>query len=120
MYLVIPTHNDDSQELKQMCKWIVKELGPDVPVHFTRFYPQYRLKNLPPTSISTLEKARDIALDAGVHYSYVGNVPQHPGENTYCPNCKEIVIKRRGYYILEQNINNNRCKKCNHVIAGKW
>jgi len=120
VYLVIPTHNDDPIELKQMCRWIVQELGPDVPVHFTKFYPQYRMKNLPPTPISTLETARDIALEAGIHYAYVGNVPQHPGENTYCPHCKETVIKRRGYFILETNLKDNRCKKCNQVIAGIW
>lgn len=120
VYLIIPTHNDDSNELKQMCKWIASELGTDVPVHFTRFYPQYRMKNLPPTPVSTLEKAHKIALDAGIKFCYVGNVPGHSGENTFCPSCKEIVIKRQGYFILENNLNNNRCKKCNTIIPGIW
>ena len=120
VYLVIPSHNDDPQELKDMCKWIVRELGPDVPIHFTRFYPQYRLKNLPPTPVSTLEQARNIALDAGMHFSYVGNVPQHEGENTYCPSCQETLIKRRGYFILENNITGNKCKNCQQEIPGIW
>ena len=120
VYLVIPTHNDDSKELKQMCKWIVKELGPDVPLHFTRFYPQYRMKNLPPTSVSTLEMARDIALEAGVNFCYVGNVPRHAGENTYCPNCNEVIIKRMGYHIIEKNLSGSKCKKCGHKIPGIW
>jgi pyruvate formate lyase activating enzyme len=120
VYLVIPSHNDDPQELKDMCQWIVRELGPDVPIHFTRFYPQYRLKNLPPTPVSTLEQARNIALDAGMHFSYVGNVPQHEGENTYCPSCRKTLIKRRGYFILENNITGNKCKNCQQEIPGIW
>lgn len=120
VYLIIPTHNDDRNELKQLCKWIINELGPDVPIHFTRFYPQYRLKNLPPTSVSTLEMAREIALEAGIHFCYVGNVPQHPGENTYCPNCNQIVIKRSGYFILANNLINGKCKNCKHQIPGVW
>jgi len=103
-----------------MCEWIVKELGPDVPIHFTRFYPQYRLKNLPPTPIATLETARDIALEAGMHYCYVGNVPNHSGENTYCPNSHQLVIKRRGYFILELNLNKGQCKSCGTKIPGIW
>lgn len=120
VYLVIPTHNDDPKELKQLCQWIMNELGPDVPIHFTRFYPQYRLKNLPRTPISTLETARKIALDAGIHFCYVGNVPGHKGEHTYCSNCQEIVIKRMGYSIIQKNMNQGKCNKCNHLIPGMW
>ncbi|MBD3288495.1 AmmeMemoRadiSam system radical SAM enzyme [candidate division KSB1 bacterium] len=120
VYLVIPSHNDDPNELKQMCQWIVSELGADVPVHFTRFYPQYRLKNLPPTPISTLESTRKIAQDAGINFCYIGNVPQHGGENTYCPSCNKMLIKRRGYIILENNITGNRCANCQQEIPGIW
>ncbi len=120
VYLIIPTHNDDPGELKDLCRWIVKELGPDVPIHFTRFYPQYRLKNLPPTPVSTLTNARDIALEAGVHFSYVGNIPGHPGENTYCPKCDELLIKRTGYTILQNKIINGKCNQCKQVIPGVW
>ena len=121
VYLIIPTLNDDAGEIKQMCKWIVAELGPDVPVHFSRFYPVYRLKNLPPTPPKTLDNARNIALDAGVRYAYVGNLPGHEGESTFCPGCNKIVIKRIGYQILENFVTQKgRCKFCQSKIAGVW
>lgn len=121
VYLIIPTLNDDPKELQQMCKWIVNELGPDVPVHFSRFYPQYRLKNLPPTPVKTLEMARKIALDSGINFAYIGNVPGHEGENTYCPGCNKIVIRRMGYQIMNNAINKNgKCQFCGHKIAGIW
>jgi len=120
VYLIIPTHNDDPIELTQLCRWIVKELGPDVPIHFTRFYPQYRMKNLPPTPVSSLETARNIALDSGIHFCYVGNVPGHPGEHTYCPQCGKILIKRVGYTISEYNLHDDQCKNCNSKIPGIW
>ena len=119
--MIIPTLNDDAGEIKQMCKWIVAELGPDVPVHFSRFYPVYRLKNLPPTPPKTLDNARNIALDAGVRYAYVGNLPGHEGESTFCPGCNKIVIKRIGYQILENFVTQKgRCKFCQSKIAGVW
>lgn len=121
VYLIIPTLNDDSKELKEMCQWIVKELGSDVPIHFSRFYPQYRLKNLPPTPVKTLDTARKIALDSGIHFAYIGNVPDHDGENTYCPHCNEIIIRRRGYWIVENHIQKNGiCKYCKTNIPGIW
>ncbi len=121
VYLMIPTLNDDPNELKQMCKWIAKELGPEVPIHFTRFHPQYRLKNLPPTPIQTLETARKIALDTGLYFCYIGNVPGHEGENTYCPGCKKIVVQRMGFQIIKNAINKNgKCQFCGHKIAGIW
>ncbi len=120
VYLVIPTLNDSTKELKQLCQWIINEIGPDVPLHFSRFHPMYLIKNLPPTPISTLEKARDIALSQGIHYAYIGNVPGHPGENTYCPECKKVTIKRYGYEITEVNIEKGKCKYCGHKISGFW
>ena len=121
VYLIIPTMNDNPGELKQMCKWIISELGPDVPIHFSRFYPVYRLKNLPPTPASTLDMARNIALEAGIHYAYVGNVPGNEGESTFCPICKKIVIKRIGYQILENHTNSvGKCGFCGYKIAGIW
>jgi len=121
VYLIIPTLNDDAKELKRMCKWILSELGPDVPLHFSRFYPIYRLKNLPPTPMKTLEMARNIALEVGIHYSYIGNVPGHEGENTFCPNCKKVVIRRIGYQILENHISSQgECQNCSAKIAGVW
>ncbi|HEX9972503.1 MAG TPA: AmmeMemoRadiSam system radical SAM enzyme [bacterium] len=121
VYLVIPTLNDDPKELKQMCDWIAKELGPNVPIHFSRFHPQYRLKNLPPTPGKTLETARKIALDSGLNFVYIGNIPGHEAENTYCPGCKKIVIQRMGYQIIKQNLKTSgNCEFCGHKIAGIW
>ncbi len=121
VYLMIPTLNDNPKELEQMCQWILKELGPDVPIHFTRFHPQYRLKNLPPTPIKTLETARKIALDTGLNFCYIGNVPGHEGENTYCPGCKKMVIQRLGFQIISNSITRQgRCSHCGHRIPGIW
>jgi pyruvate formate lyase activating enzyme len=118
--LVVPTLNDSEEMLTELAKWVVGELGPDVPVHYTRFHPDYQLRNLPPTPVSTLERARDIAMDQGIHYPFVGNVPGHAGNHTYCPACGEVVIKRHGFFIQENNIQNGGCKKCGHPIAGVW
>ena len=120
VYLIIPTHNDAPGELQDMCKWIVRNLGANVPIHFTRFYPQYRMKNLPPTPVSTLVNARKIALETGLNYAYVGNIPGHPGESTVCPHCNEVLIKRAGYSIIENNMVDTKCPKCNTPIAGFW
>jgi len=118
--LVIPTHNDDKNQIKEMCKWIKQNLGPDVPVHFTRFHPQYLMKNLPPTPVKTLEMAYNIARDAGINFAYVGNVPGHPAENTICPSCGKILIERTGYFIRSNNIINSKCRFCQTSIPGVW
>lgn len=118
--LIIPTLNDSPQEIKAMCQWINKNLGPDVPVHFSRFYPQYKLKNLPPTPVKTLETARNIALESGLHYIYIGNVPGHPAESTYCPRCKKVLVRRIGYSVLEMNIKKGKCVFCGESIPGVW
>ena len=120
VYLVVPTLNDSEKEFKGLCKWIKQNLGVDVPVHFTRFHPQYLLKNLPVTPVNTLNKAKDIADAEGLRYVYVGNVPGHEAESTYCPKCNKKVVNRIGYTIRELNIKNNKCKFCNTEIAGIW
>lgn len=120
VYLVIPGQNDDEKELRDLSKWIINELGPDVPIHFTRFHPQYRLTNLPPTPIRVLKKARQIALDAGIHFVYTGNVPGDPGENTYCPSCNTMLIRRIGFSIVDNKIKNGACPKCGTEIPGVW
>lgn len=118
--LVIPTKNDDVSVIKEMCLWIKKELGADTPVHFSRFYPLYKLKTLPPTPVSTLDKARAVAYSAGLEYVYVGNVPGHEGENTFCPKCKKRVIQRTGYMVGEVNLRAGKCKYCGKPIPGIW
>ena len=120
VYLIIPTLNDDMEKIREMSGWIVRELGPDIPVHFSRFYPNYKLKNLPPTPVATLEKARNTAMDCGLNYVYMGNVPGHEGENTFCPNCQKVLIRRTGYQILENHIHSGKCSYCGHSIAGVW
>ena len=120
VYLVIPSLNDDRREIKKMCRWIRTTLGPGVPVHFTRFHGQYKLKNLPSTPVKTLDMAREVAQDEGLHYVYVGNVPGHEGENTYCPNCGEIVIKRMGYWVQGVHLKGGACEFCGNAIPGVW
>ena len=120
VYLVIPSLNDSTNEIRKMSRWIMKEVGPDVPLHFSRFYPMYLIKNLPQTPLSTLEKAQNIALQEGLHYVYIGNIPGHKGENTFCPRCKNIVIKRIGFKIRKIELNRGLCKFCNHPIPGIW
>ncbi len=118
--LVVPTKNDDMEEVRQMAIWIKERLGPDVPLHFSRFYPMYKLRNLPPTPVSTLEEARKIALSVGLEYVYIGNVPGHEGENTYCPHCKKLIVQRIGYMIREVHLKVGKCKYCGKPVPGIW
>lgn len=118
--LIVPTLNDSEEEFKELVLWVRENLGVDVPLHFSRFYPSYQLKNLPLTPLETVEKARQIGLNEGLNYVYIGNVPGHPGESTYCPNCKQIVIQRFGFKILRNDIVDGKCKKCGHEIPGVW
>jgi len=118
--LVVPTLNDSNAMLQELIKWIAGEIGPDVPVHFTRFHPDYQLQNLPSTPVATLERAYNLAISKGLHYPYVGNVPGHPGNHTYCPKCKKIVIERQGFFTTAMNIKDGHCKFCGRAIAGVW
>ncbi len=120
VYLVVPTLNDSESEIQELSSWIMRELGPDVPVHFTRFHPMYLLDNLPPTPIPTLERAADIAGAAGIHYVYLGNVPGNRRESTYCPSCGEPVISRYGYHIRKIDITDGACAECGTRIPGVW
>ncbi|MDD2714426.1 MAG: AmmeMemoRadiSam system radical SAM enzyme [Candidatus Wallbacteria bacterium] len=118
--LVIPGMNDDLELIRKMCEWIRDNLGTDVPLHFSRFYPCYRLTSMTPTPVSTLTKARGIAKKAGLKFVYIGNVPGNEAENTICPKCGKILIKRAGYEILEMNIEEGKCKYCKEKIPGIW
>jgi pyruvate formate lyase activating enzyme len=118
--LVVPTLNDDLEQLRALSQWVAQELSPDVPLHFSRFHPQYKLTNLPPTPVERIEKAREIAMAEGVRFVYVGNVPGHPGDNTYCPVCGEPAIVRQGFAVLEYHLQGGVCPHCGEAIPGVW
>jgi pyruvate formate lyase activating enzyme len=118
--IIIPTLNDDVDMIYEMCAWIVKELGPGVPVHFARFYPLYKLSALPRTPVSALDRARNTALEAGLEYVYIAKVTGHEAENTFCPGCGELIIKRIGFVVDEIRIEKSRCVYCNREIPGRW
>jgi pyruvate formate lyase activating enzyme len=120
VFLLIPTLNDAEDDIRSMARWIAGEIGADVPLHLTRFQPMYLLKNLPPTPVATLETARRIALAEGLHFVYVGNVPGHEGENTYCPKCRTAVIERAGFEIRANRLVGGACPKCRTPIPGLW
>jgi pyruvate formate lyase activating enzyme len=106
--------------IRKMCEWIIKNLGPDVPLYFSRFYPAYKMTHLPPTPVETLEKAREIAQEVGLHYVYIGNVPGNPAEHTYCPNCGKLLIQRVGFFVTTNNLNEDKCPSCGEKIPGIW
>jgi pyruvate formate lyase activating enzyme len=118
--LLIPTLNDGADELKRMTAWIVKELGPDVPLHFSRYHPAYKLQNIPATPVETLKRARQTAMSEGVRFVYLGNVPGIEGQDTICPDCKTTLIRRYGFTVLENRLNEGRCPNCGRVIPGRW
>ena len=118
--LVIPTLNDEPEQLRELSRWIKMNLGADTPLHFSGFYPRYQMRNLPATSLRTLEKARKIAMDEGLNYVYIGNVASKEGQNTYCPGCKKLLIERSGYTILKNRLRFGRCPDCSKEIYGVW
>ena len=120
VYLVVPTLNDGEPEFRALAKWVKANLGPDVPLHFSRFQPQYLLKNLPPTPLQTLERAKAIADAEGLHYVYLGNVPGHPAEKTYCPKCRRVVVDRMGFVVNATYLLNGKCRYCQQPIPGLW
>jgi pyruvate formate lyase activating enzyme len=118
--LVIPGLNDGDDENRGLARFVRDELGADVPVHFTRFHPSYRLMNLPPTPVATLDRIRALALAEGLRFVYLGNVPGHAGEHTYCPGCHAVVIKRMGVALVENRIKDGACPDCKRKIPGLW
>ena len=118
--LLIPTLNDNEKELQQLARWVVEHLGKDVPIHFTRFHPMYKLQNLPPTPVPTLERAYEIAKAEGIHYAYVGNVPGHKHGNTYCPKCSNLLIQRYAFSVEIKGLEKGKCASCQTVIPGVW
>lgn len=118
--LVVPALNDDTADIRKMCAWIRDSLGDTIPVHFTRFTPNYKLKNTPPTPVKTLETAAELAKSQGLKFVYIGNVFGHQLENTYCPKCGKLLIRRQGYTVTENNLQKGRCRYCQTRIPGIW
>ena len=117
--LIIPGHNDSEEDLRNIAGFI-KSVDPAMPWHVSQFYPTYKLTNVPRTPVQTLRWARQMGLDIGLKYVYEGNVPGEGGENTYCPNCRELLIQRVGYSIGENKLKNGRCFNCDSLIEGLW
>ncbi|MHC4551077.1 MAG: AmmeMemoRadiSam system radical SAM enzyme [Planctomycetota bacterium] len=118
--LIVPTYNDDVKQIEAMCRWIVKTLGRDVPLHFGRFVPQYRLKDLPPTPVATLERCRKAAFDTGLRHVYVFNVAPHEGNHTYCHGCGQKLVRRLGFKILANDVRAGACPHCGTGLPGVW
>jgi pyruvate formate lyase activating enzyme len=118
--LVVPGLNDGERMLSDLSAWVAGEAGPDVPLHFTRFHPDYRMRNLPPTPVSTLSRARETALARGVRHAYVGNVAGHEGNHTYCAGCGKAVIRRSGFFVTEMRLDGGKCAFCRRPVPGVW
>lgn len=118
--LIIPDWTDDMEAIEKMCKWLASNGLKDTPLHFSRFHAAYKLKNLRSTPLKSLLKAREIAQEAGIQYVYIGNVPEVEGENTVCHNCKTLLVKRQGYLVASNNIQNGHCPECSAKIPGVW
>jgi len=118
--LVVPTYVDKPEMIKRMCAWILKNLGPNYPLHFLRFFPQYKLNRLPATPIATLEELRKMALAEGIRYVYLGNVPGHAGTQTCCHQCRKVIVGRNGYRIKEIHMKDGKCTYCGTSIPGRW
>lgn len=118
--LVIPTLNDKPEDLRNLSRWVAANLGRETPVHFSGFSPTYQMRHLPPTSLETLEAARDIAISEGLEYVYIGNRQSEKGENTYCPKCRKLLIQRVGYTVMQNRLADGRCPDCGRAIHGVW
>jgi pyruvate formate lyase activating enzyme len=119
--LLIPGKNDSPAEIKSLADWVARELGPQVPLHFTAFHPDWKMDDLPPTPASTLTRARRIAIDAGLHYVYTGNVHDSEGGTTFCPGCQAALIERDWYHIRHHDLPaDGRCPHCGTQIAGRF
>jgi len=117
--LMIPTLNDDPAETRKLADWVLANLGPDVPLHFTAFHPDFKLQDKPPTPPETLHRARQIAIEAGLHYVYEGNI-YSDASNTHCPNCNNLLIRRSWHNVLENHLKAGNCPRCKTPIPGHW
>lgn len=110
--LLIPSVNDSEDEIRQLCRWVKEHLGPETPIHFSRFFPMYKLTNLSPTPVASLMRAHRVAAEEGLYFAYIGNIPAHEGENTYCPFCQNLVVERRGYVVINDHLREGVCPFC--------
>jgi pyruvate formate lyase activating enzyme len=118
--LIIPTLNDSRDDIRRLARWVKTNLGSDIPLHFSRFYPQYKMQHLPRTPLETLDVARQIALEEGLYYVYIGNIRSEQGENTYCPGCHKLLIERQEYVVLQNVLKDGCCPGCGKKIYGVW
>lgn len=118
--LIVPSLNDNMDDIAAMSHWLYQIAGPTRPLHFTRFRAEYKLRRLPKTPAATLTAARNIAMQAGLQYVYAGNMPGHDGANTFCPKCKKMIVERFGFTVTDKKIDNGRCVYCGHKIEGVW
>ena len=126
--LIIPTLNDKPEQIGELVRWVKANLGGDTPLHFSGFFPRYQMRHLPPTSLKTLDMAREIAISEGLCYVYIGNIQSKVGQNTYCPGwdpakrepCNSLLIERTGYTILQNRLKQGCCPDCSRQIYGVW
>ncbi len=118
--LIVPEWTDNLDMIKKMCDWLFENGLQDYPLHFSKFHPTYKLNRLSETPVSILEKAREIAMNSGIKYVYIGNIPTHHAESTYCHNCKKTIVERNSFTVINNNIENNSCKYCGSQIPGVW
>jgi len=119
--LLIPGHNDGADEILRLAQWMMRELGPEVPIHFTAFHPDYKMRDVPPTPPATLVRAREIALGEGLHHVYTGNVHNKEGDTTFCPACKAVLIERDWYAIEGYHLTaDGACPECGHRLVGRF
>jgi len=118
--LVIPTLNDRPEEFRELSQWVGANLGVETPLHFSGFAPLYQMRHLPPTSLQTLEMARDIAISEGLENVYIGNRKTEKGENTYCPECRDLLVQRVGYTVQQNRLQEGKCPDCGREIYGVW
>ncbi|MGC8802502.1 MAG: AmmeMemoRadiSam system radical SAM enzyme, partial [Bacteroidales bacterium] len=118
--LLIPSYSDSTEMIKRMCEWLVSNGFAEYPIHFSRFFPTFRLKHLYPTPVPLLKQAREIALQVGVKYVYLGNIAEADYNNTYCPVCRKLLIERFGYQVRQYHVTDQKCPNCLHPIAGVW
>jgi len=118
--LIVPSWTDDLDMIREMCQWLSSNGLSDAPLHFSRFHPMHKLTQLPPTPLSTLKAAHKIAIEEGIQFVYIGNVPGTDASNTNCPACNTLLIERKGYKIGKVNIIDGKCSNCKHLIPGVW